>query len=182
MIFKKLFILLFFLSAAFVSYGQISSGQTSAGQTSTDEKASGQQDSVQIVTRNIFDDLSEAGPAGNRVTITQPRNMDQMLLRHTEYSKQKKTQGFRVRIYFDNRQQARNRSSEVESNFAESYPEVPVYRTYAYPYFKVTVGDFRTRSEAMMFLKKIETDFPSAFIVRESISTHSSRTSSVLQL
>ncbi len=132
-----------------------------------------QQDSTVVVVRNIFEDLSERGPAGNRVTISQPFSLEQMLARHREFSIHKKTPGFRVRIYFDNRQEARNRSSEVESRFTESYPGVPAYRTYAYPYFKVTVGDFRSRSAAMMFLKKIESDFPSAFIVRENINLHS---------
>ncbi|MDD2425169.1 MAG: SPOR domain-containing protein [Bacteroidales bacterium] len=167
---RKYFMLLLFISAAVISSGQVNSGNLSKGQLSTGEETAQQPDSVLIITKNIFDDLSGTGPAGNRITISNPRGMEQMLLRHWEYSSQKKVQGFRVRIYFDNRQQARSRSSEVESHFAESYPGVPVYRTYTYPYFKVTVGDFRTRSEAMMFLRKIELDFPSAFIVRESIN------------
>jgi hypothetical protein len=44
-----------------------------------------------------------------------------------------------------------------------------VYRVYANPYFKVTVGDFRTRSEAMEMLSRIKYSFPSAFVVKENI-------------
>ena len=44
------------------------------------------------------------------------------------------------------------------------------YRSYVNPYFKVTVGDFRTRSEAMQLLMEIKSDFPAAFIVKENIN------------
>jgi hypothetical protein len=47
---------------------------------------------------------------------------------------------------------------------------VTAYRTYANPYFKVTVGDFRTRSEAMKLLERIRHEFPSAFVVKENIT------------
>ena len=49
------------------------------------------------------------------------------------------------------------------------YHDVKAYRTYANPYFKVTVGDFRNRSEAMELLTRIKPLFPSAFIVKEHI-------------
>jgi hypothetical protein len=50
------------------------------------------------------------------------------------------------------------------------YHDVVAYRSYANPYFKVTVGDFRTKSEAYRLLERIRHEFPSAFVVKESIS------------
>jgi len=128
------------------------------------------QDTSAVVVKNIFTDLKDKGPAGNRIRIFQPSGMEEVLARNREINKEKKLQGYRVRIYFDNRQEARLRSSDVESHFTETYPGIPAYRTYTNPYFKVTVGDFRTKSEAIMLLKKIESEFPSAFIVRENIN------------
>ena len=49
------------------------------------------------------------------------------------------------------------------------YPDVAVYRTYTNPYFKVTVGDCRTKSEAMKLLSRIKGNFSSAFVVKENI-------------
>ena len=51
--------------------------------------------------------------------------------------------------------------------FSEKYHGIPVYRSYVNPYFKVTAGDFRSKSEAMQLLQKIRQEFPSAFIVKE---------------
>ena len=78
--------------------------------------------------------------------------------------------GYRVRIFFDNKQTARVESEETLKKFERLYHDVVAYRTYANPYFKVTVGDFRTRSEAVKLLERIRHDFPSAFVVKENIS------------
>ena len=77
--------------------------------------------------------------------------------------------GYRVRIFFDNKQTARKESEEIYERFTNLYRDVKAYRTYANPYFKITVGDFRTRSEAMELLSRIKSEFPSAFVVKESI-------------
>ena len=78
--------------------------------------------------------------------------------------------GYRVRIFFDNRQSARMESEETLKKFESMYHDIRAYRTYANPYFKVTVGDFRTKSEAMELLSRIKSIFPSAFVVKENIS------------
>ena len=76
--------------------------------------------------------------------------------------------GYRIRIFSDNSQSARGASSELLYRFKTHHPEMPAYRTFDNPNFKVTVGDFRTKSEALCALKTIQTEFPTAFVVRES--------------
>ncbi len=78
--------------------------------------------------------------------------------------------GFRVRIFFDNKQTAKVESEKTLERFVENYRDIAAYRTYTNPYFKVTVGDCRTKSEAMSLLGRIKKDFPSAFVVKENIS------------
>jgi hypothetical protein len=60
-------------------------------------------------------------------------------------------------------------SENTLKKFNTLFPDVMAYRIYANPYFKVTVGDFRTKSEAMALLARIKGDFPSAFVVKENI-------------
>jgi len=78
--------------------------------------------------------------------------------------------GYRVRIFFDNKQDARGASEAAANRFRASYPGIGTYRSFANPFFKVTVGDFRTKSEAMQLLQKIKGSYPSAFIVKENIN------------
>lgn len=88
-----------------------------------------------------------------------------------EKNKGRRTQGYRIRIYFDNSQDARTVSGQIADTFKVRYPGVPVYRIYDNPYFKVTVGEFRSRSDAMRFLEAIRPEYPTVFLVRESFST-----------
>ncbi|MBQ6086965.1 MAG: SPOR domain-containing protein [Bacteroidales bacterium] len=78
--------------------------------------------------------------------------------------------GYRVRIFFDNKQNSRGASEAAAGRFKGMYPGMAVYRTYSNPFFKVTVGDFRTRSEALQLLNAIKSEFPSSFVVREKIN------------
>ena len=79
------------------------------------------------------------------------------------------TDGFRIRIYFDNKQNSREASSESEQRFRRLFPGYNTYRTFKNPFFKVTVGDFRTKADAQIALQKISRFFPDAFIVKEKM-------------
>ncbi|MBQ0086941.1 MAG: SPOR domain-containing protein [Bacteroidales bacterium] len=88
---------------------------------------------------------------------------------YKEGNRERKITGYRVRIFFDNSQEARVRSEAVAREFAAEHPDVKVYRSHISPYFKVTVGDFRSRIEAMAFAKTISDKYPSVFLVKENI-------------
>lgn len=78
----------------------------------------------------------------------------------------RKLNGYRIRVFFDNSQSARGASEAVAAGFRHSYPGIGVYRTYESPFFRVTVGNFRTRSEAFAFLQRIKGSYPGAFIMK----------------
>lgn len=85
-------------------------------------------------------------------------------------NKDRTISGYRVRIYFDNKQDSRTVSENVAAEFASRHPGIKAYRTFANPFFKVAVGDFRTKSEAMALLQQIKAEYPSAFVVKDNIS------------
>ena len=85
----------------------------------------------------------------------------------TERNARKNFSGYRIRIFFDNKQSARGASEAAVSRFKALHPGTAAYRSFANPFFKVTVGDYRTKSEALAALQYIKPDFPTAFIVRE---------------
>ena len=103
------------------------------------------------------------------VTINQTDAVRDAMRRQVEDNGSRTLGGYRIRIFFDNKQTARVESEETLKRFESMFHDVVAYRTYANPYFKVTVGDFRTRSEAMKHLEKIKREFPSAFVVKENI-------------
>lgn len=102
--------------------------------------------------------------------VNQTQKVADAMRKQVYDNKERALTGYRVRIFFDNKQTARVESEEAVKRFESKYHDVTAYRTYANPYFKVTVGDFRTRSEAMNLLERIRHEFPSAFVVKENIN------------
>jgi len=103
------------------------------------------------------------------IVVNQSSDITRALSSHIAMNHSRRFSGYRVRIYFDNQQNSRGASEAVESRFAAMYPGIATYRTYQAPFFKVTVGDFRTHAEAAALVRAIKKSFPTAFIVREKI-------------
>lgn len=129
-------------------------------------QASPQLDST-LAGVNILSLIDEASVG--QVTIYQSRQIEKALSQYIEDNRSRKITGYRVRIYFDNSQNARGRSEAVAREFAAAHPEIRVYRSHESPYFRVTVGDFRSKNDAQKFAKGISNQYPSVFIVKESI-------------
>ena len=123
-----------------------------------------------LAGKDIFHIMPLKAKGGNAdVEIYQSQEIANALRKQIVENSKRTMNGYRVRIFFDNKQTARVESEETLKRFEDMYHDVKAYRTYANPYFKVTVGDFRTKSEAMEMLSRIKREFPSAFVVKESI-------------
>jgi len=75
--------------------------------------------------------------------------------------------GYRIQVHFGS---DRNGASSAKTDFSLKYPSYPTYLTYQQPYFKVCVGDFRNKLEAVSALNKIKKDYPGAFVMRDKIN------------
>ncbi len=124
-----------------------------------------------LVGKSIFDIMPEhaKGDRGN-VTVRQSYATRRAFERRVAANSFKEVSGYRVRIYFSNAQNARWESSAAAARFTEKYGTYSVYHNYVNPNFKVTVGDFRTKSEALELLTQVKRDFPSAFVVKDVIN------------
>ena len=121
-------------------------------------------DSTILSYINITDSLSE--------NLIVSDSIDVAMTKYLEKNKNKKSKCFRLRIFLDNSQNAREVSKNIADEFLEEYPECPLFRTYSNPYWRVTVGEFRAKSDALKFMDKIRKYYPSSFVVRESFSTN----------
>ncbi len=73
--------------------------------------------------------------------------------------------GFRIQII---QSTSRDPVFQKKAQFTRSY-SYKTYTSYTSPYFKLRVGDFKTRLEAYRALNEIERSFTEAFIVRDKI-------------
>lgn len=126
---------------------------------------------VDLLGKNIYQVMPSKSRGGKAdVEIHQTDSIYSAMDAHVRSNAGRTLNGYRIRIFFDNRQSARVASEEALKKFESMFHDVVAYRSYANPYFKVTVGDFRTKSEAMSYLERIRREFPSAFVVKENIS------------
>ena len=122
-----------------------------------------------LIGRNIFSMLPSTDKGGSaNVNVYQSESIQKALSAQIASNHSRKVSGYRVRIFNDNKQTSRGASEAALNRFKGMYPGIAAYRTYSNPFFKVTVGDFRTKSEAMQLLQQLKGSFPSAFIVKES--------------
>ena len=74
--------------------------------------------------------------------------------------------GYRIRIFSDSGLGAKQAQQQVRARFLSLYPGLDAYNEYEEPFFKVYVGDCRTKSEALKLQDMIRRDFPNS-IIRE---------------
>lgn len=74
--------------------------------------------------------------------------------------------GFRVQVISTNK---RNEANDVKARTMQLYPDYRTYMDYQAPYFKVRVGDFKTREEATELREKMSTSFPGGVFVVPAI-------------
>lgn len=103
-------------------------------------------------------------------SINQSSAIKMAFQKHVERNSSKTMSGYRIRVFYDNDRTARSKSEGIAHYIAGHYPGLRVYRTFESPNFKVTVGDFRTKDEALRLFNELKILYPSAFIIKENIN------------
>ncbi len=120
---------------------------------------------------NIVSRLQHNSPGSGTVVIKQDAQIANMLnLRVLQNAKNPGMHGYRIRVFFELGQNARRNSEIARSNFMEKHPGVKVYQSYDNPYWKVSVGDFRSREGAQKFYQQLLGDYPRAFIIPDWVN------------
>ena len=118
-----------------------------------------------VAVYDVFGNLS-----GN-LSVHQSKEVHDAVTAHIERNERRAASGltgqvYRIRIFFDSGQNARGASEAAAARFRSLHPGVQVSRTFTDPFFKVTVGNYSSKADAVNALKSIQQEFPAAFIVR----------------
>jgi len=120
---------------------------------------------------DIFLTLQDRGYHTGVVTIIQDDRIGLLVKKHINRNKkQNGIPGFRIRIYSDTGFDARENSNNAITKFLKIFPEIKIHWEYVSPDYKVYVGNFRTKIEAIKLLKKVKKYFPQAFIIPDKIN------------
>lgn len=112
---------------------------------------------------------SEIKTNSGTVIITQDIRLRQIVKRHIEVSNNK-FDGWRVQIFFGSGQKAMAQAQNAKKKFLIRYGNKNgAYIVYESPFFKVRVGDFRTKAEAMYFKSQIKKTFPQSWVIPDKV-------------
>ncbi|MGC9471375.1 MAG: SPOR domain-containing protein [Bacteroidales bacterium] len=102
--------------------------------------------------------------------IFQDKRIDDLIHRHVQLNAERGgLDGYRIQIYFGSGAMGREEANEHHARALSYFPELKVHLIYQYSYYKVRIGDFRTREEAFSWHRKVKRRFPSAYIVPDII-------------
>ena len=126
--------------------------------------------------RDIYSLLRDPSEGAGKVEIRQPRKLAESLSNYRARNAQRPgMDGFRVRIYRDLGKNARLQSQAAMDKVLTQFEGLRAYMTFDSPYYKVSVGDCRTRFEAYVLRQRLLPLFPRSFVVTERINFPSTR-------
>ena len=106
-------------------------------------------------------------------TTTTPQLPDSTAVDSLSLGPKVKINGFRIQVYFgDNSRKGKTEAQAAGRRFRNTFPELPVYVSFASPHWLCRAGDFRTMEEANEVLKEIRERgiFREAVIVKSKIN------------
>ncbi len=108
--------------------------------------------------------LFDTDNATGRLTINCDNKLQTISVNLKEAHKKRFHYGYRVQIFFSSGSDARNMAETTKQKFLQKYSDINAYLEFAQPYFKVLVGDFRTKLEASGLKKKLSAFYPGLFM------------------
>ena len=119
--------------------------------------------------KDIFQELNNPTDKGN-VTIIQDATIGQAI---KDYTKAKKEEeglfGYRIQVYFGTGHSAREKATDIRNKAITQFKNHKPHLIYQAPYFKLRIGDFRKKSDALKIMDDIKAIYPGAFIVKDYI-------------
>ncbi|AMS28052.1 hypothetical protein AEM51_03430 [Bacteroidetes bacterium UKL13-3] len=102
------------------------------------------------------------------VRVQTDSRLDSLVEKNIETNKSANgIQGYRVQIFFGSE---RKQAQDAKTKLLQLMPDEEVYLIYQQPYFKVRVGDYRTKMEAEAVYRKLLHEFDKLFIVPDKIN------------
>lgn len=104
------------------------------------------------------------------VNVSQDDRIENLISKQRQlYKLDSSFSGYRIHIFMEIGNEALKHAEDVKRQFERAFPDIPIYLTYAEPYFRLRAGDFRNRVEAEKCLRRIKPRFKEAFVTADMI-------------
>ena len=110
---------------------------------------------------------STAVSINKNFTVKQDAQVATLLYKYKEYNRRREfAEGFRIQIMYTD---VRDEVYKSKGAMYKEFSDLSSYVEYEQPYYKLRLGDFKSRLEATYYLQQVVTLYPGAFIVRDKI-------------
>lgn len=100
------------------------------------------------------------------IEITQSAEIDDLVGIHLDMNKRAGgIDGFRIQLYLGSSNNAKKEAGEVKAKVLSLFQDEKIYMTYEAPFWRVQVGDFRSKNESLELYRKLKKEFPSCYPV-----------------
>ena len=114
-----------------------------------------------------FSVTSQVKSVDKLVKIKYENGIDSLIIKNQEIiNKNDGILGWRVQLIFKSTKEEINKT---RVDFIKLYPKIPTYLTYDPPYYKICVGNFRTKNEALKLNNFIRKNYVEAYPVQKII-------------
>lgn len=127
-------------------------------------------DSIYI-SDDIFAKINTADSGGS-MQIYQDPALHVLMDKTNRINKKDGLEGYRIQIFSGSGQDARDHSYKIQTEFLQQFPDFDpdlIYNIYQAPFFKLRLGDFRSKNEAVEFFHLVKQKFPNSYIVKSKI-------------
>ena len=101
------------------------------------------------------------------INVKYERGLDSLMLKNQNIiNKKDGILGWRVQLTFKS---TKEEIKKTRLNFTKLYPDIPTYLTYDPPYYRICVGNFRTKNEALKLNNFIRNNYIEAYPVQKII-------------
>jgi hypothetical protein len=130
---------------------------------------------VFVKTADLF---QRTDKSSGKLNINQDQAIDTLISRYILMNKNTYDEkgyygmsGYRIQIYSSSNRNAREESNKARAEFINKFPNIVSYQLYVSPgYFKIRVGDFRSKTEAIRTFMEVSREFPDAYIVPDFVN------------
>ncbi|MBE6338365.1 MAG: SPOR domain-containing protein [Lentimicrobiaceae bacterium] len=123
-----------------------------------------------FILLSCFFSLSCLAQNDGYLIMEQDQRIEQLIQRQKDIHNADNTiEGFRIQIFMESGNDAVEHANITMEEFKAKYPDIPIYLIFGQPYYRLRIGDFRTRLEAEKAYQTLSKEYKKAFITSDKI-------------
>jgi len=118
----------------------------------------------------IIDELQQNSEEEGVITIHQEEGIEFLLDTQIKMNQRSKgVDGYRIQLYSGSGPKGKKEAINVRGKFLSEFPDelVEIYTAFNPPFWRVRVGDYRHKHEALQLLSELKVIFPNCYVVKD---------------